>query len=165
MTLQAHHACVYQALFSPHQPDIIATCSADGSLKLFDLRAPAYVPSGPNTNNFTNPLSAAALTVPASTTEILSLDWNKYRPLVLASTGVDKLIKVWDCRMVKFGGEPGMAVGGICELSLPGHEYAIRRVQWSPHRPDVLATASYDMTCRMYAQCSSLSMQLTIYLR
>jgi peroxin-7 len=121
-------------------------------VKIFDLRAPAYAPSGPNTNNFTHPLSAAALTIPASTTEILSLDWNKYRPLVLASTGVDKMIKVWDCRMVKLGGEPGMAVGGNCELSLPGHEYAVRKVQWSPHHPDVLATASYDMTCRMCVQ-------------
>jgi peroxin-7 len=41
-------------------------------------------------------------------------------------------------------------VGGICENQLLGHEYAVRKVQWSPHRADVLATASYDMTCRVY---------------
>ena len=41
------------------------------------------------------------------------------------------------------------ALGGDCEVELPGHEYAIRKVQWSPHRADVLASASYDMTCRM----------------
>lgn len=105
---------------------------------------------GPNTNNFTHPLSAAALTVPASGTEILSLDWNKYRPFVLASAGVDKAVKVWDCRMIKTGPDAGQGVGGICEVQLPGHEYAVRKVQWSPHRPDVLATASYDMTCRVY---------------
>lgn len=96
-------------------------------------------------------MSAAALTVPASSTEILSLDWNKYRPFVLASSGVDKMVKVWDCRMVKLGGQPGEpGVGGVCETQLIGHEYAVRKVQWSPHRPDVLASASYDMTCRMY---------------
>jgi peroxin-7 len=148
MTLQAHHACVYQALFSPHQPEVVATCSTDGSLKIFDLRNPSYAPPSSTTNTFINPLSASALTVPASTTEVLSLDWNKYRPFVLASTGVDKLVKVWDCRMVKLG-DAATTVGGICEVSLPGHEYAVRKVQWSPHRPDVLATASYDMTCRM----------------
>ena len=43
----------------------------------------------------------------------------------------------------------GPMVGGTCEADLLGHEYAVRRVQWSPHRPDVLASASYDMTCRM----------------
>ncbi|EDR14584.1 uncharacterized protein LACBIDRAFT_187545 [Laccaria bicolor S238N-H82] len=141
-TVQAHHSCVYQALFSPHQPDILASCSTDGTLKLFDLRTPSYLTTGPNTNTFVNPLSAAALTIPASGTEILSLDWNKYRPMVLASAGVDKLVKVWDCRMVKLGETP--------QTQLPGHEYAVRKVQWSPHRADVLATASYDMTCRVW---------------
>jgi len=147
-TLQAHHSCVYQALFSPHQPDILATCSTDGTMKIFDLRSPAYVPSGPGSNNFTSPLSAAALTVPASTTEILTLDWNKYRPFLLASGGVDKLVNIWDCRMVK----PGELnqVGGVRETQLFGHEYAVRKVQWSPHRAEVLATASYDMTCRVW---------------
>ncbi|KAF9814828.1 hypothetical protein IEO21_04880 [Rhodonia placenta] len=156
-TLHAHRACVYQALFSPHQPDTIATCSTDGTLKLFDLRAPAYAAPAPGgaPGSFTAPLSAAALTVPASGTEVLTLDWNKYRPWVLASAGVDKAVKVWDCRMVKMGAGAGtgaeqQAVGGLCETHMAGHEYAVRRVQWSPHRPDVLATASYDMTCRVW---------------
>lgn len=158
-TLQAHPSCVYQARFSPHQPALLATCSTDGTLKLFDLRAPSYT-SGPSANAFTRPLAAAALTVPASGGEVLALDWNKYRPLVLASAGVDKAARVWDCRMVQpqisgpglgvgvgTGTEP--MVGGACETQLLGHEYAVRKVQWSPHRADILATASYDMTCRV----------------
>ncbi|EED83152.1 predicted protein [Postia placenta Mad-698-R] len=122
----------------------------DGTLKIFDLRAPAYAAPAPGgaPGSFTAPLSAAALTV-------LTLDWNKYRPWVLASAGVDKAVKVWDCRMVKMGAGAGtgaeqQAVGGLCETHMAGHEYAVRRVQWSPHRPDVLATASYDMTCRVW---------------
>ena len=88
------------------------------------------------------------MTVPASGTEILTMDWNKYRPWVIASGGVDKQIKVWDCRMIKLGGtEP--QVGGLCENTLLGHEYAVRKIEWSPHRPDFLASASYDMTCRV----------------
>ena len=147
-TLQAHHSCVYQAMFSPHQADLLATCSTDGTVKIFDLRTPAYVNSGPGANTFTSPLSAAVLTIPASATEVLSIDWNKYRPMVLASAGVDKAVKIWDCRMVKPGETP--QVGGNCETQLLGHEYAVRKVQWSPHRADILATASYDMTCRMF---------------
>ncbi|OBZ73882.1 Peroxisome biogenesis protein 7 [Grifola frondosa] len=131
---------------------VFATCSTDGTLRIFDLRTPAYVPSGPAANNFTTPLTAAALTVPASGTEVLTLDWNKYRPFVLASAGVDKAIKVWDCRMLKSGPEAAQsqAVGGVCESHLIGHEYAVRKIQWSPHRPDVIASASYDMTCRVW---------------
>ncbi|KAA1470222.1 WD40 repeat-like protein [Dentipellis sp. KUC8613] len=151
LTLQTHHSCVYQALFSPHQGDILATGSTDGTVKIFDLRAPSFAPSS---NSFTAPLTAAALTVPASGGEILSIDWNKYRPFVLASAGVDKTIRVWDCRMVKLGNlsgpDTGPAVGGTCETQLMGHEYAVRKIQWSPHRPDMIASASYDMTCRIW---------------
>ena len=98
-------------------------------------------------------ISAAALTVPASGTEILSIDWNKYRPFCLASAGVDKVVRVWDCRMVKLGAPQEVAqnppVGGVCQTQLVGHEWAVRKVQWCPHRADLLATASYDMTCRV----------------
>ncbi|KAG2757146.1 WD40 repeat-like protein [Suillus brevipes Sb2] len=149
-TLHAHLSCVYQALFSPHQPDILATCSTDGTMKIFDLRSPAYA-TGAATNSFTHPLSAAVLTVPASGTELLSLDWNKYRPFVLATAGVDKMVKVWDCRMIQSANPSAQTIGGVCEVQLPGHEYAVRKVQWSPHRPDLLATASYDMTCRIWS--------------
>lgn len=93
-------------------------------------------------------MSAAALTVPASGSEILTIDWNKYRPFTLATGSVDKSIKVWDCRMIKMS--EVNQVGGVCEMQLPGHEYAVRKVQWSPHHADVLASASYDMTCRVY---------------
>lgn len=152
-TLQAHTACVYQALFSPHQPDVIATCSTDGTLKIFDLRVPGFVSAPPTGGAFAKATSAAALTVPASGTEILTLDWNKYRPFVLASAGVDKMVRVWDCRMVKLGADvaatQNAAVGGLCESQLVGHEWAVRKVQWCPHRADFLASASYDMTCRV----------------
>jgi len=103
-------------------------------------------------------VSLAALTVPASGMEILSLDWNKYQPFTLASGGVDKTVKIWDCRMVRISPpgpspvqDPVQEVGGVCEIALNGHEYAVRKVQWSPHRPDVLASASYDMSCRIWS--------------
>ncbi|KDQ61514.1 hypothetical protein JAAARDRAFT_704850 [Jaapia argillacea MUCL 33604] len=163
-TLQAHSSCVYQALFSPHQPDLVATCSTDGTLKLFDLRSPSYAPTS-NPAAFSTPLSSAVLTVPASGTEVLTLDWNKYRPFTLASSGVDKVIKVWDCRMIKTGPDAGQqAVGGVCETQIVGHEYAVRKVQWSPHRPDVIASASYDMTCRVWTMAPAAGRNQLLYI-
>ena len=150
LTLQAHSACIYQASFSPHQPDLIATCSADATIKLFDLRSPSLMTSP---TSLTNPLTTPSLTIPpVGPAEILSLDWNKYRPHVLAASSTDKKIRVWDCRMLKsanIGNSEVPQIGGKCETELLGHEYAIREVQWSPHRADVLASASYDMTCRV----------------
>lgn len=117
-------------------------------MKIFDLRSPSFpAPPVPGAPGPAQPLVQAALTTPASVTEVLTLDWNKYRPFSIATAGVDKTIKVWDCRMIKLGGPA--EVGGICERELRGHEYAIRKIQWCPHRSDVLASASYDMTCRV----------------
>jgi len=143
-TIHAHTTCAYQALFSPHEPDIVASCSTDGTIRIFDLRAPVSATS------LTQPLTLPQLTVPASSSEVLSIDWNKYLPWTLVSAGVDKSVKVWDCRMIKSVGSAGGGVGGACTYEMPGHEYAIRKVQWSPHRPDLLASAGYDMTCRIW---------------
>jgi len=90
------------------------------------------------------------MVVPAHTTEILSLDWNKYRPWVLASGSVDKSIKIWDCRSIKVG-SADTGIRAACDLDLQGHEYAVRKIQWSLHRADVLSSASYDMTCRVWS--------------
>ncbi|KAF8757738.1 WD domain, G-beta repeat [Rhizoctonia solani] len=154
----AHSSCVYQALFSPHTPDILATASTDGTMRLFDLRVPLHSlqpaanPNAPTLPLSSTPLARPSLTIPAHGTEILSLDWNKYRPWVLASSSVDKSVKIWDARQIQSNptGEQGL-VGGTCEIDLLGHEYAVRKVQWSPHRADLLATASYDMTCRVWS--------------
>lgn len=137
--IPAHQACVYQAQFSPHEPDVIASCSTDGTVRIFDLRSPSHLPHP----------AAPALTIQAHGTEVLSFDWNKYQPYVLATGSVDKLIKVWDCRMVKTGAATGPQVGGTSLRELRGHEYAVRKVQWSTYSGDILASASYDMTCRV----------------
>ncbi|KAG8904317.1 peroxisomal targeting signal 2 receptor, partial [Tulasnella sp. 403] len=145
-TLPAHHGCVYQVLFSPHVPSVLASCSTDGTLKIFDVRQPR-----PTTSTH-QPLATPALTVPAHGTEVLSFDWNKYRPWVVATASVDRTLKVFDVRMVKGANDSALAVnavGGVCEVELQGHEYAVRKVQWSPHRADLIASASYDMSCRM----------------
>ncbi|TDL15251.1 WD40 repeat-like protein, partial [Rickenella mellea] len=123
--------------------------SADGCFKIFDLRV------------VSSSFSSATTPNGRRASEVLGMDWGKYRPFVLASAGVDRVIRVWDCRMVK---KSSVATGGGQMLYPPtptaqvsGHEYAVRRVQWSSHLADVLASASYDMTCRVYVLFPSLS--------
>ena len=81
--------------------------------------------------------------------EILTHDWNKYRDTVLATGGVDRLIRTFDVRN---------PTGGPVAV-LPGHEYAVRRLAWSPHAADVLASASYDMTVRVWSDGSAVGVQ------
>ena len=72
--------------------------------------------------------------------EALTHDWNKYRCTVIAVAGVDRIIRTFDIR------QPS----GPMQL-LQGHEYAVRKVAWSPHVADLLLSASYDMTCRVWS--------------
>ena len=71
---------------------------------------------------------------------MLTHDWNKYNDTVLATGGVDRLLRTFDIR------NPG---GGPVAV-MHGHEYAVRRLAWSPHASNVLLSASYDMTVRLW---------------
>ncbi|TKY84661.1 hypothetical protein EX895_006563 [Sporisorium graminicola] len=133
----AHTGCVYACAFSPHNPDLLATACGDGHLRLFDLRQPA---------------AQASVTVPVGG-EVLCLDWNKYRPMTLATGSTDRVIKTWDLRSAL--SKPNAGVASPLEMGTPtaamlGHEYAIRKVAFSPHAPPLLASASYDMTARIW---------------
>lgn len=79
-------------------------------------------------------------------TEALTHDWNKYRSTIIATGGVDRLIRTFDLR--------NHAAGPVAVL--PGHEYAIRRLSWSPHLSDVLLSASYDMTCGVWTDGTAM---------
>jgi peroxin-7 len=146
------HSCTYSAAFSPRSPSIISSISSDSHLRIFDLRTPASASNhlvhlipihgqppmpGQQTNGPPREI------YPPS--ECLTHDWNKYRDTVIATGGVDTHIRTFDIRNPKAG---PMAV-------LQGHEYAVRKLAWSPHLSDVLLSASYDMTCRVWTDGTS----------
>lgn len=76
--------------------------------------------------------------------ECLTHDWNKYRNGIIATGGVDGKIRTFDIRMPN----------GPTSIML-GHGYAVRKLAWSPHLSDILLTASYDMTCRVWTDGSN----------
>ena len=72
--------------------------------------------------------------------EILTHDWNKYSDTLLAAGGVDRTIRTFDIRNPQ---------GGPLSV-ISGHEFAVRKLAWSPHARDILVSASYDMTVRVW---------------
>lgn len=131
--------CVYQATFSPHDPSIIISVNSASHCQVWDTRS-----SQPLALDF---ISHGGL-------EVLSCDYNKYRPTVIATASVDKSIKIWDLRMIPDLQHAFLAqknkVGPAPINKLIGHDFAVRKVQWSPHSSDTLLSCSYDMTCKVW---------------
>lgn len=131
--------CVYQATFSPHDPSIIISVNSASHCQVWDTRS-----SNPLILDF---ISHGGL-------EVLSCDYNKYRPSVIATASVDKSIKIWDLRMVPDMRNSSVAhknrIGPAPINKLIGHDFAVRKVTWSPHSSDTLLSSSYDMTCKVW---------------
>ncbi|KAK0643608.1 peroxisome targeting signal type 2 receptor [Cercophora newfieldiana] len=154
--------CTYSTAFSPTNPSIISAVSSDSHLRIYDLRTPVSAkyhlttvipvhapPSGPILPR----LAPAAPGAPPGQTyagavpaEVLTHDWNKYADTVIACAGVDRTIRTFDLRN---------PTGGPLSLMV-GHEYAVRRLAWSPHARDILVSASYDMTVRVWTDGSTM---------
>lgn len=147
------HSCTYSTQWSPHTEGVLSAVCSDSHLRVWDLRTPA---SANNHLTLQVPIHAAPITPglgglsqptfpPA---EALTHDWNKYRSGVIATAGVDRIIRTFDLRQPK----------GPLQL-LQGHGYAVRKIAWSPHLPDLLLSASYDMTCRVWTDTAQSQMQ------
>lgn len=117
-----HTYCVYAVIWNPAHGDVFLTASGDHTAKVWDCRQPH-----------------STLTIAAHGHEVLAADWCKYNDCMIATGSVDKLIKTWDVRMP----QREVAV-------LQGHNYAVRRVVFSPHSESLLASCSYDMTVRLW---------------
>ncbi|WFC99057.1 peroxisomal targeting signal 2 receptor [Malassezia yamatoensis] len=137
-TIQAHSACVYKCAWSPHNPTLIASASGDGSVAFFDLR------------NGHGPGGLRPVTSLPVGGEVLSMDWNKYRPMTLATGSTDRAVKIWDGRMPSTAPQTRLTQPLTEKCVLTGHQYAVRGLSWSTHQPSVLASAGYDMSVRIW---------------
>ncbi|WRT63205.1 uncharacterized protein IL334_000108 [Kwoniella shivajii] len=159
LTIQAHQGQIYNATFSPHSPSILATCSSDGLINIFDLRSQSSSSSSSSSSaSASASVAKPALSIPAGIStgtgggfgnpiEILSCDWNKYDPNLLASSDKNGSIKLWDMRSVSNNVNGNIERNG---RQIGKHHLATRKIAWSPHKRDIIASTGYDMTCKVW---------------
>jgi ribosome assembly protein RRB1 len=115
----AHTASVEDIQWSPNEDSVFASCSADKTIRIWDIRKK----------------DASALCVKAHDSDVNVISWNKIAGHALLSGADDGLIKAWDLR--KF--EPDSPTA-----SFAWHTQPITSVAWSPFEGSVLAAASAD---------------------
>lgn len=127
--LNGHSAVVNEARWSPHSPSTLISASADRTVRLWDDRKPGEC--------------AALIAAPQAAlfvSDFLCVDINKYEDWhILAATTSDLLS--WDARM--------LGKGPLRRIP-QAHRRAIKRVRWSPWTAHHLATASFDMSVRLW---------------
>lgn len=117
-----HSQIAYEARWSVKNGAVLASVGGCGNLLIHDHHVRSTV-----------------CTVKASYGEVLCLDWNKYNENLIVTGSVDRSVRVWDLR------KPSVPVFAAEN----GHELAVRRVKFSPHSEDLIASCSYDMTVKL----------------
>ena len=115
-----HTASIEDIQFSPVEPEVVATCSVDRTIRLFDLRTPYK--------------NVSELKIDAHSCDVNVISWNRKAPNLLASGGDDGSFKVWDLRYV---GKPAIT-------HVHWHADAITSIEWQPHDEWTLCVGSAD---------------------
>ncbi|KAI8150329.1 hypothetical protein BJV82DRAFT_652492 [Fennellomyces sp. T-0311] len=125
--LHAHSRAISDINWSPHHPDMLATCSVDTYVHIWDLRCAGQSKDDPNgqplrpANSFTS--------WNAATTQV---KYNRKSEYLLASAH-DKDVKIWDIRK-----------GAIPVTTIEAHTKKIYGIDWSRQNDHDIVTCSLD---------------------
>ncbi|OCF38310.1 hypothetical protein I317_07924 [Kwoniella heveanensis CBS 569] len=135
---------INQTIFSPHQPSMLATCSEDGTMKIIDIRRPRSVILSALINSVSDYSPNPQSSYRPPPIEVLSCDWNKYNPSVLATASADGKVRLIDVR------GPDLSSLRPYDTEIGWHGLAAKKVAWSPHSQTLVASTGYDMCTRVW---------------
>lgn len=119
--LLGHQDSVEDLQWSPNEANVLASCSVDRSIRIWDIRAPAS--------------KACMLTAAAAhQSDVNVISWNRHEPLIV-SGGDDGVINIWDLRHFQ-------AATPIATFK--HHKDHVTTVEWHPTDSTVFASGGDD---------------------
>lgn len=126
-SMNAHESLVYSSSWNHKTSGILLTSSADKTYRLWDVN------SGTGTPVFTSKPGQS---------DVLCCDWNRFDSNLFALGYVSGLIELRDFRNLK--SEP-------VKTFESAHDYAVRRIKFSPHVSDLLGSVSFDTNTKLWS--------------
>jgi len=138
----AHESEVNSLAFNPFNEWLLATGSADKTVKLFDLRK----------------LSCSLHTFSNHTEEVFQIEWSPMNETILASSGGDRRLMVWDLRRIGDEQTSEDAEDGPPELIFihGGHTSKISDFSWNLHDDWLIASVAEDNILQIWQMAENI---------
>ncbi|GMM28010.1 Msi1 protein [Martiniozyma asiatica (nom. inval.)] len=128
---------------NPHNPDLIATATSSGLIKIFDRTKKA--------TQSTETVELADIILSHHTCESWTLDWNQHNSL-LATAANDGLIAIWDInKQFKIPERLPTARRQYAPLTInsplestTAHDFGVNEVKWIPNHNNILTSSGED---------------------
>ena len=118
---ESHTSSVEDLQWSPTEPTVFASCSADRSIRIWDVRIKSH---------------RSALTVDAAHEQDVNvISWNRGTQFLLLSGGDDGALNVWDMRSFK----PNQTPSPVAHFDW--HRAPISSVEWHPEEDSIFAAS------------------------
>ncbi|PKI85954.1 Ribosome assembly protein rrb1 [Malassezia vespertilionis] len=121
---ESHTSSIEDLQWSPSEPTVFASCSADQSIRIWDVRVKSH-------------RSSLAIDS-AHDQDVNVISWNHGTQYLLLSGGDDGALKVWDMRNFKSGNKPSPVA------QFNWHQGPIYSVEWNPNEDSTFAAAGRD---------------------
>ncbi|KAF9651953.1 glutamate-rich WD repeat containing 1 [Thelephora ganbajun] len=123
-----HTSSVEDLQWSPSESSVFASCSADRSIQIWDVRIKGK--------------KSAAGIDRAHETDVNVISWNKLTAYLLLSGGDEGAIKAWDLRNIKKKGSTNLDPAPVASFSW--HRAPVTSIEWHPTEDSIFAASGAD---------------------